>query len=99
MLSFAVLVMSAISVVFPNEVSGEMVNAVCWVRWCFHRLFLVEFVVLVSVLFLVVFAVCSCQNRTEQNFINLTTSQATHRKRKRRGKKKAQKNLHNDQSK
>ena len=33
------------------------------------------------------------QNRTEQNFINLTTSQATHRRRKRRKK------LHNEQSK
>ena len=30
------------------------------------------------------------QNRTEQNFINLTTSQATRRKRKRRKKKKKQ---------
>ena len=28
------------------------------------------------------------QNRTEQNFINLTTSQATRRRRKRRGKNK-----------
>ena len=36
-------------------------------------------------------SVISQSDRTEQNFINLTTSQATRRKCKRRGKKKQKK--------